>query len=189
MRRYSGVPVAVSPERLGFIIGKSGQGIMALEETFNVKIEVDSKTSTVYISPKENATPLEVMRAKQAIEALSLGFKLEDVLSLSDDEWCLEVIDLSELARNLDDLRRIKARIIGEEGKARKNLEQMSGVKIVIGDKMVGLLGECGNVNVARKAVLMLARGRTHGGVYGYLRAAGRELKRKKLQLWREDHE
>ncbi|MCS7105135.1 MAG: KH domain-containing protein [Thermofilaceae archaeon] len=189
MRRYSGVPVAVSPERLGFIIGKGGQGITALEETFNVKIEVDSKTSTVYVSPGENATPFEVMRAKQAIEALSLGFRLEDVLSLSEDEWCLEIVDLNELARNLDDLRRIKARIIGEEGKARKNLEQMSGVKIVVGDKMVGLLGECGNVNVARKAVLMLARGRTHGSVYGYLRAAGRELKRKKLQLWKGDHE
>ncbi|MEM1764491.1 MAG: KH domain-containing protein, partial [Thermofilaceae archaeon] len=168
----------------GVIIGKDGSNKTALERAFNVILNVDSKTSTVYISPTQGMTPLEVMRARLAIEAISLGFSLEDALQLSDENWCFEVIDLSEITRNADDLRRIKARIIGEEGKARRNIEQMAHVKIVVGEKTVGILGECDNVEVARKALTMLIQGRTHGTVYGYLRAAGRELKRKRMELW-----
>ncbi|MEM1697655.1 MAG: hypothetical protein QXG48_03270, partial [Thermofilaceae archaeon] len=78
----------------------------------------------------------------------------------------------------------IKARIIGEEGKARRNIEQMARVKIVVSEKTVGIVGECDNVEVARKALMMLVQGRSHGTVYGYLRAAGRELKRKRMELW-----
>lgn len=189
MSAYAGIPVPVKPDRLGVVVGKDGSNKASLERTFNVVLQVDSKTSTVYISPVQGATPLEVMRAKQAIEALSLGFSLEDALQLSDENWCFEILDLSEVARNPDDLRRIKARIIGEEGRARRNIEQMAHVRIVISEKVVGILGECENVEVARKALLMLIRGRTHGTVYGYLRAAGRELKRRRIELWEKTGE
>jgi len=155
-----------------------------LEKAFNVKIKVDSQTATAFVAPAEGATPYEVMRARQALEAISLGFSLEDALSLSSEEYCFEVIDLSEVARSPEDLKRIKARIIGEEGRARRNIEQMAGVKVVVGDKLVGILGECENVSVARKALIMLVEGRTHSTVYGFLRSAARELKRKRLQLW-----
>ena len=184
MCAYAGIPVPVKPERVGVIIGRDGSGIAALEKAFRVNLQVDSKTSTVYISPAEGATPLEVLRAKQAIEAASLGFSLDDVLHLSDDSWCFETVDLSDVARNVDDLRRIKARIIGEEGKAKKNIEQMVHVRIVVSDKIVGILGECENVEIARRAVMMLVSGRTHGSVYSYLRSAGRELKKKRMELW-----
>jgi len=184
MCAYAGIPVPVKPERLGVIVGRDGANKSALEKAFNVILNVDSKTSTVYISPIQGMTPLEVMRAKQAIEAISLGFSLEDALQLSDENWCFEVLDLNEMARNADDLRRIKARIIGEEGKARRNIEQMARVKIVVSEKTVGIVGECDNVEVARKALMMLVQGRSHGTVYGYLRAAGRELKRKRMELW-----
>lgn len=184
MCAYAGIPVPVKPERLGVVIGKDGSNKAALEKAFNVILNIDPKTSTIYVSPMQGMTPLEVMRAKHAIEAISLGFSLDDALQLSDENQCFEVLDLSEIARNADDLRRIKARIIGEEGRARRNIEKMVHVKIVVGEKMVGILGNCENVEVARKALLMLAQGRSHGTVYGYLRAAGRELKRKKMELW-----
>lgn len=186
MCAYAGIPVPVRPERLGVVVGRGGSGIEAVQKAFGVSVRVDSKTSTVYISPTEGATPLEVMRAKQTIEAVSLGFSLEDALQLSNDEWCFETIDLSEAARNADDLKRIKARIIGEGGKARRNIEQMVHVKIVVGDKVVGILGECERVTTAKRAILMLISGRSHGTVYGYLRAAGRELKRRRMELWKE---
>jgi len=176
--------VPLRPERIGVLIGKEGANKALLEKTFNVVLHVDSKSSMVYISPAEGATPFEVLRAKQAVEAISLGFSLEDALGLSDESWCFEVVDLSEVARNEGDLWRVKARIIGEGGKAKKNVEAMARVRIVVGDKVVGILGECENVEIARRAIQMLIRGRTHGAVYGYLRAAGRELKRRKLELW-----
>jgi len=184
MCAYTGIPIAVRPERLGVIIGKDGENKAALERAFKVVLTVDSKTSTVYIAPAEGGTPFEVLRARQAIEAISLGFSVEDALKLSEDNWCFEIIDLSEVSRNESDLRRIKARIIGEEGKAKKNIEQMARVKVVVGDKVVGIIGECDNVEIARRAITMLIEGRTHGSVYGYLRAAGRELKRRRLDLW-----
>ena len=180
-----GLPVPVRRDRIGVVIGKDGRTKEMIEKTFNVKLSVDSNTSTVYVAPAEGATPFNVMRAKQAIEAISLGFKPEDALLLSDEEYHFEVINVSEAARNPSDLRRIKARIIGENGKAKKMIEQMSGTKIVIGDKVVGILGEYENVEIARRAINMLIEGRTHATVYGYLRRAGYELKRKRFELWK----
>ncbi|RLF00400.1 MAG: RNA-processing protein [Thermoprotei archaeon] len=182
--QYRGLPVPVRPERLGVVIGKGGETKRAIEKAFNVKMLGDSNPSTGYLTPAEGGTPLGVMRAKQVVEAISLGFSPQDAMLLSDERYFFEVVDLGEVAKSRNDLRRIKARIIGEGGRAKRTIEQMSGTKIVVGDKVVGIIGEYENVEAARKAIEMLARGRTHATVYGFLRSVGRELKRKRLELW-----
>ena len=181
---FKGFPVAINPRRVGVLIGRRGETKKSIEELFKVKLTVDSKTATVYVMPDEGATPLHVMRAKQVIEAISIGFNPEDALLLSDERYLLEMVDLSDIARNRNDLQRIKARVIGEGGRARKTIEEMSGARIVVSDKVVGIIGEYENAEAARKAIEMLARGRTHAAVYSYLRSVSRDLKRKKLELW-----
>ncbi len=179
-------PVPVRPERIGVIIGKGGRNRRALEEAFNVKLEVDSNSATVYIVPKEETTPYNVMRAKQAIVAISLGFSVDAALKLSDDAYHLEIINLKDVTKHERDLHRIKSRIIGAEGKARKMIEDMAEVEMVIGDREVGIIGEYENVRVAREAIEMLIAGKSHQTVYRYLRNARRELERRKAQLWQE---
>lgn len=189
MERAFGIPVPVREERLGVVIGKDGKTKKMIEEAFNVKITVDPKSSTVYIATAENGTPIDVMRAKQVVEAISLGFSSEEALLLVDEDYIFEKIDLSDIAKNPDDLKRIKSRIIGKNGKVKNIIENQTGTKILIGEKVVGMLGEYANVEVARKAITMLIEGRTHASVYSFLREASYELKKQKLKLWKEPWE
>lgn len=189
MEKTFGMPVPVREDRLGILIGKDGKTKKVMEDVFNVRITIDSKSSTIYISTTENGTPIDVIRAKQAIEAISLGFNPEDALLLSDDNYTFESMDLSDIARNPNDLKRIKSRLIGENGKVKKTIENQTGAKILIGEKSVGILGEYNNVEVARKAINMLIEGRTHTTVYNFLRSASYELKKQKIKLWKEPWE
>jgi len=186
MGSYKGIPVPVRRKRLGVIIGPNGSTKKTFEEAFNISLIIDSENATIYILPGKDASPLNVIKARQAIEAVSLGFSPEDALLLSKESFTFDEIDLSEMARNRSDLHRIKSRVIGEGGRAKKTIEQMTKTRIVVGDKIISIIGEYDNVAVARKALIMLAEGRKHGTVYSYLRREARELKRKELQLWRE---
>ncbi|RLE87097.1 MAG: RNA-processing protein, partial [Thermoprotei archaeon] len=81
---------------------------------------------------------------------------------------------------------RVKARIIGEHGKARKTLEEMTGTYISVKESYVAIIGSYEHANVAREAIEMLIRGQRHSSVYRFLERAMREIKRREtLELWR----
>ncbi|RLG04984.1 MAG: RNA-processing protein [Thaumarchaeota archaeon] len=177
--------VPVPKERLGVVIGKSGTTRRKIEDLCNVKLWVDSVNNEVVIMPRnERTTIADMMKAKSILQAIALGFNPEIALSLLDDMVILEYIDLGEVARNKADLKRIKGRIIGEEGKAKRMIEEMSGAKLVIGEKHVGIIGDYEQVRIAREAVEMLISGRQHKTVYDFLRRQRHELKRRRLELW-----
>ncbi len=178
------IPVPVRSERVGVIIGKNGATKKMLEEIFNVKIEIDAENAIIYIIPSKTLSPFKVLKARQAIEALSLGFSAEDIQLLEDDMVYLETIDLSEYARNRNDLVRIKSRLIGSEGRFKRTLEEITGTRIVIGDKIIGIIGDYEQIRVAREAILMIIRGKAHRTVMTYLQSESRLLKRRRMQLW-----
>jgi len=178
------LPVPVDPERLGIVVGRDGLNKRKVEETFNVKLHVDSEKGLVFVEPGEGASMYNVFRARKAVEALALGFPLEDVLLLADDLYDFEVIDLSEAARNQSDLSRIKSRIIGAEGKFKKTLEEVVGVKVVVGDKVVGLIGDFEQLRLAKEAISRLVRGQSHQTVVKFLERERYGLKRRRVDLW-----
>ncbi|RLE66679.1 MAG: RNA-processing protein [Thermoprotei archaeon] len=177
--------VPVPKERLGVIIGKSGATRRKIEDLCNVKLWIDSANNEVVIMPRnEKTTIADMMKAKNILQAIALGFNSKTAFSLLDEMVILEYIDLGEVARNKADLKRIKGRIIGEEGKARRMIEELSGAKLVIGEKHVGIIGDYEQVRIAREAVEMLISGRQHKTVYDFLRRQRHELKRRRLELW-----
>ncbi|QOJ78178.1 RNA-processing protein [Infirmifilum lucidum] len=178
------LPIPVDPQRLGVVIGRGGLNKSRIEEEFHVRVEVDSEKGLVFVEPKEGATMYNVFRAKKAIEALALGFPLEDVLLLTDDVYDFEVLDLSEVARNQSDLVRIKARIIGSEGRFKKTLEEIVGVRVVVGDKVVGLIGDFEQLRLAKEAISRLVRGQSHQTVTRFLERESFGLKRRRMELW-----
>ncbi|RLE67595.1 MAG: RNA-processing protein [Thermoprotei archaeon] len=184
MNKILRLEIPVEPKRIGYIIGKNGKNKQLLEKTFNIKIDVNSKDSTVILNILENMRPIDVMKIKQAIKALSIGFKIDDVLKMKEDIYQLEVIDLREVSRNWKDMQRIKGRIIGENGKTKKILEEMTGATIIIGEREVGILGDYEQIRIAREAIRLIIAGRSHKTVYDYLRIQKRELKKRRMELW-----
>ncbi|RLG88410.1 MAG: RNA-processing protein [Thermoprotei archaeon] len=175
-------------ERIGVLIGSGGKVIKELMNRTNTIITVDSANGTVIIEPSSSATsPLNLLKAQDFIKAISVGFSPERAWRVLDEEQVLIVLDLKQyVGPSQSHLTRIKGRIIGEEGKARKNIEQMTGTYISVYEDYVGIIGDYESANVAKEAIEMLIQGRQHSTVYRYIDRAMREIKRRSMtQLWR----
>ncbi len=175
-------------ERIGVLIGSGGKVIKELMNRTNTIITVDSANGTVIIEPSSSSTsPLNLLKAQDFIKAISIGFSPERAWRVLDEEQVLIVLDLKQyIGSSQSHLTRIKGRIIGEEGKARKNIEQMTGTYISIYEDYVGIIGDYESANVAKEAIEMLIQGRQHSTVYRYIDRAMREIKRRSMtQLWR----
>jgi len=179
--------VRIPKERVGVLIGPNGETKKLLERMLSVNLEVESDTGGVTIFLKEGAEdPSALLRAKDVVTAIGRGFSPEHAFKLIQDENAvLDIIDLRTIfGRSESDIRRIKGRIIGMEGKTRRTIEELTDTHISIYGHTVGIIGNIENVQVAREAVQMLIEGRQHATVYGFLHRKRRELKKSMLELW-----
>ena len=159
--------------------------IMKLTKT---KITIDGDRAI--IEPSENATSLDVLNAKNVLQAIALGFDFDTATLLLQDEYVMEVIDVRDaLHSHKDDkeLRRILGRIIGKQGKAKKNIEEIAKVKLSITDGVVAIIGEYENVEAAKLAIEELIEGKMHSTVYKNLESTMRYLKRRDLLKYWEN--
>ena len=150
----------------------------------NLKVQVEVKDDSVVLTPMQDAKPDSVIKARQIIQALALGFSREDALELLNDDKYLDVVDLSDyISKDKENhLSRIKAIIIGEGGKVKRNLEELTETKIAVKDKAVGIIGNYDNVRALRDAVVMLINGRQHSTVYRWLQRWRRELSLRSIE-------
>jgi ribosomal RNA assembly protein len=74
---------------------------------------------------------------------------------------------------------RLKGRVIGESGKSRKTIEDLSDTQISVYGKTIGIIGEAENTNMAKKAIDMLLTGAPHSTVFRILERWRRDLRRR----------
>ncbi len=152
-----------------------------LESELNVKINVDLSQRVAIVLLGENVPVDQALKIKSIIEAVNYGFDVDTALQLRDDSYVLDLIDLRDHVDKdkPNHLARVKGRIIGEKGKAKRLIEELTETRIAISDKTVAIIGEYENVRAAREAIEMLIRGRQHDTVYRWLRGWRREMKRR----------
>ena len=73
---------------------------------------------------------------------------------------------------------RIKSRLIGKNGKARRVIERLTRCDICIYGKTVSLIGEFGELDVAFRGVEKILVGSPHGNVYSFLEKEMRKLRK-----------
>ncbi len=184
-RLYEKVP----PDRIGVLIGHEGKIKDELMRRTRTIITVDSTTGTVIIEPATpNTTALELMKARDVVRAIAYGFSPERAFRLLDEDQVLLVIDLKQYVGDKPNhLQRVKGRIIGEGGKTRRIIEEMTGTYISIYKHYVAIIGDFESANIAKNAIELLIEGRRHGTVYRYIeRETFLEKRRKMRQLWKE---
>ncbi len=182
--------VKVPLDRLGAVIGKKGEVKRELSERLGVEITVDSENGVVIVEPEApGVPPVNLMKAAEIVKAIAYGFPPEKAMRLADEDQILVIVDLKQIVGDAPNhLKRVKARIIGERGRARRTIEEMTGTYIVVGEYHVAIIGDYERAMAAKKAVEMLAEGRMHSTVYRYLDSVLREIKRREhLRLWAED--
>jgi len=113
---------------------------------------------------------LQVIRGKEIVKAFGRGFDFEDSLDLLDEEYLLEVINVSEFAGKSKNRQvTLRGRVIGEGGKTKKTIEKYADVKIAVYGKTVSVIGKPQNIKIARDAVEMILSGSKHNSVYRFL--------------------
>ena len=182
-RLYCRVPL----DRVGVLIGENGQVIRDLMRRTMTIIRVVSQNGTVVIEPESpNVLPINLLKAQDFIKAIAYGFSPERALRVLDEDQILLVIDLKQkVGPSPNHITRVKGRIIGEKGKARKIIEEMTGTYISVYDTYVAIIGDYESATAAREAIEMLIEGRQHATVYRYLERVMRQIKRRKItKLW-----
>ncbi|RLF16707.1 MAG: RNA-processing protein [Thermoprotei archaeon] len=176
--------VQIPVDRVGVLIGEGGKVKREVEKQLGVELKVDSESGLVEVKLKEGEEPSKLFKAKDVVTAIANGFSPERALKLVDEDVSLALVDLRDYVGDSEkNLVRIKGRIIGEEGKARRFIEEATGAFVSVSRDKVAIIGDYDALEIAKKAVEMLASGKQHSTVYRYLVSKRRELKRRKLSL------
>lgn len=171
--------VKVPKDRVAVIIGQKGKGKQELEERMGVALSIDSKEGDVRIASSDT---LRLYVAQEVVRAIARGFNPDIALGLQKTEYMLELLNITEYAKSKNQLARLKGRVIGEGGKSRETIEQLSETNIVIYGKTIGIIGPSDCVQVAKKGIDMLLTGAPHATVFRILERWRRERRRKDLQ-------
>jgi ribosomal RNA assembly protein len=184
--------IKVAKERVGVIIGPDGVTKKNIEEKLSVELEIDSDSGDITITMNEGATdPSLLFKAKDVVTALGRGFSPEHAFRLlRDEEAVLDVIDLRTVfGKSEADIKRVKGRIIGMNGKTRRLIEELTDTQVAVFGHTVSIIGTIEQAAVAREAVEMLVKGSMHSTVYRVLHRKRGEMKKKMLELWEKPPE
>ena len=182
----------IPKERVGVLIGPEGRTKESIEEKLSVELQIDGEAGDVTLTLAKNVEdPTLLFKAKDVVTAIGRGFSPEHAFRLiRDEESALDIIDLRTIfGKSESDIRRIKGRIIGMDGKTRRIIEELTDTNICVYGHTVGIIGNIEQAQAAREAVQMLISGSLHSTVYRFLHRKRRELKKRMLELWEKPPE
>ncbi|MFP4038529.1 MAG: KH domain-containing protein [Candidatus Nanohaloarchaea archaeon] len=155
--------VRIPEERVAVLIGEGGETKQRIEEDTGCSVEVEDNNVTI------EGDPLEEMTAHKMVKAIGRGFNPEKAFRLVEEGFEFHHLDISKFADSQNGQERLKGRVIGRDGEARKHIENMTETDISVYGKTAGFIGYVQNIEVAQEAVKMLLNGRSHSTAYDYL--------------------
>ena len=123
--------------------------------------------------------PYDEYNAKNILQAFGRGFELGKAYKLLNDDYFFKQINLKDSYRNKDQMARIKARIIGSDGKAKEYIESVSGVDMVVFGSTISTIGKINELQAADAALRILIGGGKHKTAYSAMELEKRKLKGK----------
>lgn len=181
--------IRIPNERIAVLIGKSGITKSKIEEFCHVKLNIDGETGEVVIQSNGGLEQIQPFKAIEVVTAIGRGFSPENAFTLLEEGNSLYVIDLREFAgKSSSNIERIKGRLIGEGGRARRNMENLTKTKISVYGRTASIIGNNTQLKLAINAISSLSSGGMHGAVYGKLEAANRKVKQERMNLWEDQN-
>ena len=181
--------IRIPNDRIAVLIGKSGTVKLKIEQSCYVSLNIDGETGEVFIKSKGDLQKTQPFKAIEIVTAIGRGFSPDNAMTLLKGENTLHIIDLREFAgKSNANIERIKGRIIGEGGRARRNMENLSGTHISVYGKTVSIIGDANKLRLTVDAISSISSGSMHGAVYDKLEAANRRDKQEKMKLWEDQN-
>jgi ribosomal RNA assembly protein len=157
----------IPEERIPVLIGERGSVKKDIEARTKTALSIED--TSVSIDSRDEGNGLNEMVAENIVLAIGRGFNPGIAFALTKEDYTLEIIHLREYGGTPNALERMKSRVIGEGGKARKTLEELTGTNISVYGKTISIIGSFDDVPVARDAVLRIIEGDRHSSVYRFL--------------------
>jgi ribosomal RNA assembly protein len=159
--------IKIPKERIAVLIGEKGATKRKLQKKIDVKITVSSEDGDVLLESEDS---LKVFVGTNVIRAIGRGFNPEVALKLVDENYTFEIVNIHDFSgKSKKQEERIKSRVIGTNGKARRSIEKMTETRISIYGKTVGIIGKLDDVYLAKRALEKLLQGVPHNNVYKWI--------------------
>ncbi|MEM4259920.1 MAG: KH domain-containing protein [Candidatus Woesearchaeota archaeon] len=156
----------IPKDRIAVLIGKNGEIKKELESITKVKIEVDSKEGDVNISGTD---PIRLYTIRDLVRAIGRGFNPDIAKLLLKQDYSLEIISLNDYSKEKNHQQRLKGRVIGQDGKSRKTIEDLTNCNINVYGKTIAIIGRVENIDNCRRAINQLLMGSMHANVFKWL--------------------
>ena len=157
----------IPKRRIAVLIGERGKIKREIEKQTSTYLTIDSDEGDVVISSEES---INIFNAKPITQAIGRGFNPKIAFNLLDEENVLEIVDITDFSfKSKKKLMRLKSRLIGSQGKARKTIEILTHTDISVYGKTASIIGTQENSHLAKKAIINLLQGSKHGNVYGFI--------------------
>ena len=173
--------VRIPKERVGVLIGHNGETKQAIEQQAHVTLIIDSDEGEITIDDTKAQDPLVGLKVDDIVKAIGRGFATEAAFRLFKEDTELYIFDIYDYAGKTEShLERVKARIIGRDGKTKRVIETITGANVAIYGHTVSVIADFEGMDIAKRAIDMLLSGSQHPTVYRFLE---REMKKVRLGI------
>ena len=169
--------IRIPAERVKILVGKDGKTKELIEKKCRVELKVD-KEGEVDIKGES----AEVFFAKDVILAIGRGFNPQKALKLLNPDYQLHIFHLKEYLSTEKAIKRIKGRIIGEDGKMKEEIEDATDSYLSVFGNTVGIISKIDSIVYAQEVVEMLINGAKHASAYNYLGRARKRILESRLK-------
>jgi ribosomal RNA assembly protein len=143
------------------------------EATVNIKEE----NQNIEIQHNDSIKELDISKV---LKAISIGFSYDKAMEIFRDPLVrFEVIDIKKSTRNYKEFKRQKGRIIGENGKSKRVISELTDAQIQVHRDKVGIIGDTNDTLKAREAIMRILDGSPHAHVYSSLEKYQRKKNKK----------
>ncbi|RLG14991.1 MAG: hypothetical protein DRN66_00515 [Candidatus Nanohalarchaeota archaeon] len=156
--------IRISPLRVGALIGKGGSFKRQMEEQLDAKLVIDGKDGTVMCFMNDYDA---YRKLTDIVMAISRGFSSDVASVLLKNDFIFHQI---KLGKNKTQNVRQKARIIGTDGKTKKNMELITSTKISIYGKSISIVGRGNDVILCHRAIRDILNGAKQNVVLSVLK-------------------
>jgi len=156
--------ILIPEERIG-VINKKVRDV--LSKKFGVEINIEGN------EVKISGNTVDILKVRDIILAIGRGFSPEHAYALENDDYMIDIINLSSFSPNRQKV--IRSRVIGRGGKIRSAIEDATKCYVSVYGKTISIIGNWKDVKNARKIIEMLINGAEHTTILKILRDIKKE--------------
>jgi len=155
--------IKIPEKRVGVLIGEGGETKREFEDVTDCSLTIDDNVARI------EGSALDEMDGQKIVKAIGRGFNPDKAFRIIEKDFTFNYLDINRFANSDNDKERLKGRVIGRDGEARRHIEKETKTEISIYGTTIGLIGKGINIEVAQEAITMLLKGSSHSTAYNYL--------------------